>query len=202
MFFTDTHIWKLISTFALNLGISEDLVKKAKQDFNKLRNQYAETRKVVGSKYDSEELNASLSMQNFYPWVENLLCFFELVLTGFRHTALRELRFYLEASVRSNFIDSKYPEKTYEEKLVGLKDVPRMFKKLLRDLPEEKQKEINDFYHELCDYVHPSERVHTDALRDFGLNLALGHPEYERDRELLEKTFASANYLLLKSLEE
>ena len=73
---------------------------------------------------------------------------------------------------------------------------------LFWNLSEEKKNEITDFYHKLCDYVHLSDTAQIDALKDFALNLSLGHPEYERDHELLEKTFDYANYLLLKSLEE
>ena len=203
MFFTDSSMWKLISTFARDLGVSEDFITKAKQDFDSLLDRYTETRKFVSSKYNSNKLDTSLSMQNFYPWFENLLCFFELLLTGFRHAALRELRYYLESSTRSYFIDSKYNQKNYEDKLKVLKGLLReRFIDLLLNIPEEKKKEITDFYHKLCDYVHLSEQSQTDALKDFALNLSLGHPEYESDRELLEKTFDYANYLLLKSLEE
>lgn len=203
MFFTDSSMWKLISTFALNLGTSEDLITKAKQDFDTLLDRYTETRRFVSSKYTPKKINNSLSMQNFYPWLENLLCFFELLFTGFRHAALRELRFYLESSARSYFIDSKHHDKNYEDKLLSLKDLRgKWFINLVWNLSKEKKNEINDFYHKLCDYVHLSEQSQTDALKDFGLNLSLGHPEYERDRELLEKTFDYANYLLLKSLEE
>ena len=203
MFFTDSSMWKLLSTFARGLGVSEDLITKAKQDFDSLLGRYTETRRFVSSKYKPNKLDSSLSMQNFYPWFENLFCFFELLLTGFRHTALRELRYYLESSTRSYFIDSKCHEKTYEDKLTSLKDLPRKrFTDLLRNLSEEKNNIITDYYHKLCDYVHLSEQSQTDALKDFGLNLSLGHPEYEKDRELLEKTFDYANYLLLKILEE
>jgi hypothetical protein len=45
-------------------------------------------------------------------------------------------------------------------------------------------------------------QAQTDALGDFVLNLALRHPEYERDYHLLQKTFGHSRYLLLVSLEK
>jgi len=75
----------------------------------------------------------------------------------------------------------------------------KWFKALLQGLTSEKRKELRDFYDELCNYVHLSEESQTDALRDFGLNLALRHPYYEQDKEMLEKTFDYANFLLLIS---
>ena len=113
------------------------------------------------------------------------------------------MRYYLESSVRSYYIDKKNNDKKYEEKNSILKSLPKKrFSDLLYNIPGEKKNEITDFYHELRDYVHFSERIQTDALKDFTLNIILGHPEYERDKMLLEKTFDYVNFLLFKSSEE
>ncbi len=167
-------------------------------------------------------------MQNFYPWIAEgrFFCLYLLFLSGFRHTALRELRFYFETSARAYYIDREFNEKTYEDKIKLLnifkpekteKDLELLqillcekqykkattirpiFRKLLKDLPN--KKELTDFYGELCNYVHLSEIAQTDALRDFGLNLALRHPEYEQFKLMLEKTFEYSKYLLLRTLE-
>jgi len=200
MFITDSGMWEALSSFAHKLGVPEDFISKAKRDFKNLLSRYADVRRTVNRNCSPEELDSSLSMQNFYPWFENLFCFYLLILAGFRHTALRELRFYLESSARCYYIDSKHNKKGYEEKMKILKNLRwKRFKELLQDLPSEKRKELGDFYNELCNYVHLSEESQTDALRDFGLNLALRHPYYEQDKEMLEKTFAYANFLLLKS---
>jgi len=226
MFFTDSGIWNAISNFARSLGVSEAIVMKAKQDFKELLDQYTETRRLVMKDYESEKLDASLSMQNFHPYWANLFCFFELILSGFRHSALRELRSYLEASERSYYIDSRYNEQSYEDKVKLLK----LFKarktkedmellktilsnkqqnkirekiksgELLHGIPVKKQNELEKFYSDLCEYVHLSELAQTDALRDFSLNLALQHPYYEEDKEMLKAVFEYSRYLLLESL--
>ena len=225
MLISDSNVWEAISSFAGNLGVSEKIITEAKLDFNKLLNRYGEILEI-SRKYTPEDLNASLSMQKFYPWLGNFLCWFLLSLSGFRHTALRELRFYLEAGARAYYIDSEYGEKSYQDKVNILKflfqprktkeDVDSLqllsteirrkngvkFKDLLRDLPREKQDELNEFYRELCNYVHLSEQAQTDALSDFGLNIALKHPCYEKDKEMLEKTFEYSIQLLLKSFGE
>lgn len=192
--------WNVISNFACKLQVSEDKIREAKQDFDSFFAQWDETRKVVVRKHKSEKWEKSLSMQNFFFWRDNLYCFFMLYLSGFRQAALRELRFYLEASARSYYIDSKYPKKTYKCKVPILREVRKKFRELLKGIP--KKTELESFYHELCDYVHPSEKVQTDALRDFELNLALQLPNYEEDKELLKQTFEYCRYLLLESLKE
>lgn len=206
MFFSISSLWNAVSSFARNLGVSGSIIAKAKQDFNKLLNKYHRTRGVVMEKHKSQ-WDASLSIQRFFPWWANLLCFFELELSGFRHAALRELRSYLEASERSYYIDSRYPEKSYEDKVKILrlfkseKNGKKIkFKELLRGIPTIERNDIGKFYSDLCEYVHLSEQAQTDALSDFSLNLALNHPYYEDDVEMLEKTFDYTCYLLIESL--
>lgn len=229
LFMTDSGIWRRIADFARSFGVSEEDISKAKRDLYELRNRFAETHGTLGSKYASEELDNSLSMQNFYPWrFSRFFLFYQLYLSGFRHTSLRELRFYIESSARAYYIDTEFCEKTYEDKVKLLNIFkPRkteedlkllqtllcekqyekviskrlIFGKLLEDLANKKYSELAEFYDELCNYVHLSEMAQTDALRDFGLNLALRHPEYESDREMLEKTFQYSRYLLLRTLE-
>lgn len=123
MFFSISSLWNAISSFASNLGVSEPIITKAKQDFNKLLDRYHRTRGFVMEKYKSR-WNTSLSIQKFFPWWANLLCFFELELSGFRHAALRELRSYLEAGERSYYIDSRHHEKSYEDKVKILSNQP------------------------------------------------------------------------------
>jgi len=101
MFISDSYLWKALSNFARSLKVPKDLIDMAKEDFNEILDQYTETRRFVSKECSPTELDRSLSMQNFYPWLANFLCFYELILSGFRHTALRELRYYLEASARS-----------------------------------------------------------------------------------------------------
>ena len=203
MFSTDSAIWKAIVKFAHNLGGTEDIIIKAKQDFDKLFARWNETQSEVKGKYKSEKLEKTLSWSNFYFWRDNLFCFFVLYLSGFRHAAIRELRFYLEARVRSYYIDLMHQEMTFNCKVSILKEVRwKNFRELLKGLPKEKRKELKSFYGELCDYVHLSEEAQTDATRDFGFNIALGLRFYEEDIKLLEKTFECSRYLLLKSLEK
>jgi len=230
MFYTDSDMWRKIAEFARSLGNTEDFISKARKDFNELLSEYAETCESISSKYTAKELENSLSMQNFYPWAAHgrFLCLYELVLSGFRHTALRELRFYFESSARAHFIDTEFNKKTYEVKVRLLnifrpekkkkeedlqailcpkqhekatKRRPR-FGELLKDLPNKKRDELKDFYGELCSYVHLSEIAQTDALGDFGLDLALRHREYDEDRKMFQKTFAHSKYLLLRTLEK
>lgn len=227
MFFSISSLWNTISSFARNLRVPEDRIMKAKQDFKKLHAQYRETQRRVREKYESK-WDESLSIQKFFPWWANLLCFFELELSGFRHAALRELRSYLEDCMRSYYIDSRYPEKSYEDKtnilrlfkpkktekdtellktILGKKREREIsmritFKELLQGMPRKKRNELEKLYSDLCEYVHLSESAQTDALGDFGLNLALNLPCYEEDLEMLEKTFEYCCYLLLESLEE
>jgi hypothetical protein len=167
-------------------------------------------------------------MQNFDGWLNNLHCFYMLIFSGFRHTALRELRFHLESSARAYYLDTKYDGKTCKEKVTLLtifkpkkteEDVkllkallsekqydsivvkgrrPR-FGELLIDVPNREQ--LKSFYDELCNYVHLSQTAQTDELRYFAWDLALKHPQYETDREMLERTFGHSRYLLLRSLE-
>ena len=232
MFYTDSGIWRKIAEFARSLGNTEDFISKARKDFNELLKQYAETCESISSKYTAKELENSLSMQNFYPWVAHgrFLCLYELVLSGFRHTALRELRSYLELSARAYYIDTEFNNKTYEvkvkllnifkpeeaktEDLKSLRAIlcPKEYEKatkkrlgfsgLLKDLPNKKRDELKNLYSELCDYVHLSEKAQTDALGDFGLDLALGHREYDEDRKMFQKTFTHSKYLLLRTLEK
>jgi hypothetical protein len=150
-----------------------------------------------------------------------------LIFPGFRHTALRELRFHLESSARAYYVDAEFGDKTYEEKVTILTIFkPRRTRKemkilkallckkqydkvkgrtpgfgeLLSDVPN--REHLTSFYYELGDYVHLSERIQTDPLRGFGLDLALKHPQYETDREMLGKTFEYSEYLLLRALEK
>ena len=116
MFFTDSKIWSIISNLARELGNSEEFVKKTKLDYDELINRYTEIRRFVNKK--SRKLDASLSMQEFHRWgLTNFPCFFLLIFFGSRHTGLRELRFYLEASIRAYYIDSHYPKTSYDEKV-------------------------------------------------------------------------------------
>jgi len=219
--------WNAISRFSHNLGVKEEIIKKAEQDFKELLKRYSETREFVWEEHKSK-LNESLSMQNFQPWWANLLCFFLLFLSVFRHAALRELRSYLEVSERSYYIDSRHHEKSYEDKvkilklfklrkteeditllktILGKKQESKIgrkinFKELLWGIPPKKRNELVMFYSDLCEHVHLSEQAQSDALKDFGLNLALRHPCYKEDIEMLEKTFECSRYLLLKSLEK
>ena len=204
MFFTDSSIWLKIAGFARGLGNSEDFISKAKKDFDEFISQFDETIRTVNSKYTPKECDNLISMSILKAWRFNfnLICLYMLILSGFRHTALRELRFYLEASFRAYYIDSKYHGMNYKHKVKKLKKVSRKKnKKLIADLSMEKRCEFLCFYGELCDYVHLSEISHTDALRDSGLNLSLSHPNYEEDKEMLEKTFGYSRYLLLQTLE-
>jgi hypothetical protein len=223
------HEWDAISQFSRHLGVKEKTIKKAKQDFSELLKSYYETHEFVWEKHRSKR-NESLSIQRFFLWKEKLLCFFTLILSGFRHAALRELRFYLEDSERSYYIDSRHYEKSYEKKvnllrlfkpkkaltdedkeilkaILGEKHEGKIRKRigskeLLSGVPKEKQDEFEKFYSDLCDYVHLSEEAQTDATSDSGLNIALGLRFYEDDIKLLEKTFECSRYLLLKSLEK
>jgi hypothetical protein len=142
-------------------------------------------------------------MQNFYPWAfeQRLICFYMLYLSGYRHTALRELRSYVESSVRAYYIDTKYHKTSYECKVKILEEVRwRRFKDLLKDLPNKKRNCLKSFYDKLCNYVHLSEITQTEA-RDPSLNRALIHRLYVEDKEMLEKTFGYSKYLLLQALE-
>jgi hypothetical protein len=191
--------WNALSNFAHNLGVKEEIIEKTKQDFNEFLKRYYKTREFVWENHKSK-WNESLSIQNFLFWEANLYCFFVLYLSGFRQATLRELRFYLEASARSYYINSKYQKTTYKCKLLIQREVRKKFRELLKGIP--KKTELKSFYNKLCEYVHPSEEVQTDALRDFQLNLALQLPNYEEDKEMLKKTFKYCRYLLLESLEE
>ena len=96
-----------------------------------------------------------------------------------------------------------YPEKEDKSRVSKLKIVrKKFFANLIVSLPLDKQKEINGFYNELCDYVHLSEIIQEDALSDFSLNLALSHPYYKEDVKMLKKTLDLSQYLLMKSMEE
>jgi hypothetical protein len=206
MFITDSSIWLKIAGFARDLGNSEDFISTAKKDFNEFVSQFDETIRTANSKYTSKECDNLLSMSILKAWRFNfnLICLYMLLLSGFRHTALRELRFYLEASFRAYYIDSKYHGMNYKRKVKKLKLKKVRYKKnkeLLANLSREKRKEFLDFYSELCDYVHLSEISQTDALRDSGLNLSLSHPNYEEDKEMLEKTFGYLRHLFLQTLE-
>ena len=223
MWHTELTIWKSISNFARELGISEKLIERAKLDYDKLVSQYAKTRRLVNRKFFSK-LDASLSMQEFFRWgFYYFPCFYQLVFSGWGHTGLRELRFYLEASIRAYYIDSNFREMAYNDKvkmlnifkpykleedlkslqtltgkeLDDLKNKIR-FEDMLKGLP--KRKEITIFYSDLCNYVHLSEQAQTDALRDNLLNIALQLPVYENDNKMLHKTFNYSIYLLLESL--
>ena len=196
-------MWKALSDYAKNLGTPDKMIDKAKGDYDELLEKYSKTRRSVNSKYSSKKIDTSLSMQIFYPWFANIFCFFQLIMSGFRHTMLRELRFNLEASVRGYYIDTHYPEKEYKSRVSKLKIVRKnFFGNLIVSLPLDKQKEINGFYKELCDYVHLSETIQEDALGDFLMNLALTHPYYKEDLRMLKKTLDLNQYLLMKSLEE
>ena len=200
---TISSIWNKLSSFAQKLGNSEKFIQKAKLDYSKVLDQYNEKRRFISRNFNPAKLNSSLLLQNFYPWRESLACFYLLIFSGFRHTALREVRYYIETSARSYFIDWKYPEKTYEEKVKKLHKVRfNKFKELVQSLPVEKRVEINDFYGDLCNYVHLSEITQTDALRDFELGLILGHPEYEEDKEMLAKAVTYSCYMLSQIFKE
>jgi hypothetical protein len=202
MFSTDSSIWNVIKNLSHNLGVKEDTIIKAKQDFNKLFTRWKETQSEIKGKYKSEKIEKTLSWSNFYSWRDNFFCFFLLYLSGFRHTAIRELRFYLEASSRSYYIDTRHQEMPFNCKVSILKEVRRKrFIELLKGLPK-KRKEFKSFYDTLCDYVHLSEEAQTDATRDFGFNIALGLRFYEEDIKMLEKTFKLSSYLLLHSLDK
>ena len=221
--------WQIITEFALSLHHTEDFISKARKDCYELMTQYGEACRTVDSKrYPIEKLNNSLSWQNFHRWpFENIYSFYVLIFPGFRHTALRELRFHLESSARAYHLDAEFGDKTYEEKVTILTIFkPRRTRKemkilkallckkqydkvkgrtpgfgeLLSDVPDKEQ--LTSFYYELCDYVHLSEIVQTDPLRGFGLDLALKHPQYETDREMLVRTFENSKYLLLRALEK
>lgn len=197
MFITDSSMWLKIADFARSLSVSEEIISKAKRDYNELFGQFSKTVDTVRSKYTKKELDNSLSMQNFYPWKfeERLICFYMLYLSGFRHTALRELRFYLESSARAYYIDSKYPKTTYKCKVNILEEVRRKrFTDLLKGLP--KKNKLKRFYDDLCNYVHLSEITQTDA-RDPSLIRARIYRLYEEDKGMLEKTFCYSKYLLL-----
>jgi hypothetical protein len=213
--------WNAISDFAHNLGVKEEIIEKAEQDFKGLLKRYHETHSFFWKNYKSKR-EKSLSIQRFFLWEEKLCCFFTLILSGCRHAALRELRFYLEDSERCYYIDSWHEDKSYEEKvkllrlfkpklteedreilkvILGKKQEEKIGKKiksneLLREIPSEKQEEIEKFYSYLCDYVHLSEEAQTDATSDSELNIVLGQPSYEEDIKMLEKTFEYSNYLL------
>jgi len=217
-------MWVKISDFARSLGVSEDFISKATMAFNDLIGQFSETDDIVRSEYTEKECENSLSMQNFYPWAfeQRLICFYMLYLSGFRHTALRELRFYLELSARGYYIDTNFDVNSYEDKvsllkifmpkklleekdkkslgiLLGNKKYRKpQFEELVANLP--KKGELSDFYKELCNYVHLSEITQTEA-RDPSLNRALIHRLYVEDKEMLEKTFGYSKYLLLRALE-
>jgi recombinational DNA repair ATPase RecF len=146
--------WNALSNFARNLHVPENKIMKVKQDFDKLFAQWNETLKVVKEKHKSEKWEKSLSTQVFHLWDANLYCFFELILSGCRHVALRELRYYLDASVRSYYIDSNHQELSYNCKVSILKEVRwKKFRELIESI-KEKRKEIRKFYDKLCDYVH------------------------------------------------
>jgi hypothetical protein len=195
--------WKALSSFSHDLGVKKESIKKAKQDFDKLFARWNETQSEVKKKTELEKLEKTLSWPNFLFWQYNLFCFFVLYLSGFRYAAIRELRFYLEASARSYYIDLMHQEVTYECKVSILKEVRwKKFKDLLKSCPNGKRNEPNRLYNELCDYVHLSEEVQSDATRDYGFNIALELPFYEKDIKLLKKTFECSCYLLLKSLEK
>lgn len=204
MFITDATMWQKIADFAQNLGNPADFVSKAKRDFDGLLSKCIEIRRAIGKKFDPRQLNASISINNFHSWFQNLCCFYILTFCGFRHAALRELRFYLEASARCYYVDRNFGEKNVQEK----KEILRIFKEkrmrlekdLLKDLKTQKRREVGKFYNELCDYVHLSEESQTDALKDFSLNILLSHPEYEKDREMFEKTLDYSSYLLSQCL--
>lgn len=87
MFMTDAGMWKKISEFARSLGVREDLLGKAKTDF-KFVAEFAETQREIHRNHKSQELNESISWQNFHNWiVADFFCFYTLLLSGFRHTA-------------------------------------------------------------------------------------------------------------------
>lgn len=223
------HKWNAISRFSHNFGVKLEIIKKAEQDFKRLFKRYYEIREFVWENHKSK-WNESLSIQRFFLWEEKLLCFFTLILSGFRHASLRELRFYLEDCERCYYIDSWYNEKSYEEKvnllrlfkpqraltkkdreilkvILGEKQADKIGKiiklnELLRGVPSEKRDELAKFYSHLCDYVHLSEELQTDATKDSGLNIASGLRFYEEDLEMLEKTFEYSRFLLLNSLEK
>ena len=94
-----------------------------------------------------------------------------------------------------------YPEKEDKSRVSKLKIVrKKFFANLIVSLPLDKQKEINGFYNELCDYVHLSETIKEDALSDFAMNLALSHPYYKEDVRRLKKTLGLNQYLLMKNI--
>ena len=174
-------MWKALSDFAKKIGNPEQMIDMAKGDYDELLENYSKTRRSVSSKYSPKNLDTSFSMQHFYPWFQNIFCFFQLIMSGFRHVALRELRFLLEASVRTYHVDTEYPKEDYKSKVSKLEIVRKKnrFLDLIKRLPLDKRNEINEFYRALCNYVHLSEMIQTDALSDFALNLALGHPYYK-----------------------
>ena len=190
--------------FCKKIGNPEQMIDKAKGDYDELLENYSKTRRNVSSKYSPKKLDTSFSMQNFYPWFQNIFCFFQLIMSGFRHVALRELRFLLEASVRTYHVDTEYPKEDYKSKVLKLEIVrkKKRFSDLLKSLPLYKQKEIKRFYKALCDYVHLSETIQEDALGDFLMNLALDHPYYQKDVKMFKKTLGLSQYLLMKSLKE
>ena len=224
MWHTELTIWKNISNFARELGISKELIERAKLDYNNLIGQYAKTRRLVYKRVQPSKLDASLSMQEFYRWGFNYFpCFFQLIFSGLRYTGLRESRFYLEASIRAYHIDSTFREMAYADKVKmlnifkpykskeDLKSLQTLtgqsldelknkirFEDMLKGLPQ--KKEITMFYSDLCNYVHLSEKYQTEALRDNLLNIALQLPEYEKDKTMLQRTFDYSICLLLQSL--
>lgn len=126
--------WQIITEFALRWHNSEDFVSKAKKDFGELHRQYNKACKILLSKgYPPQKLDNSLSWQNFHGWLDNHYCFYVLIFPGFRHTALRELRFHFESSVRAYYVDTKFDGKTYEEKVRTL----TIFKPMKRRTEEE-----------------------------------------------------------------
>ena len=169
------NIWNAISNFAHNLGVSQMMINNAKQDLDNLHKQYAEIIKSVREKHKSK-WNESLAIQNFFPWPENLYCFFTLILADFRHAALRELRSYLEASERSYYIDSRYDEKNYEDKV----NLLRIFKpkKALREKDNKKLREILGEKQEEEDKIRKKIKLERKRARD---HLLQGIPEEKQD---------------------
>jgi len=193
--------WNAISSFAHNLGVKKEIIEKTEQAFNEFLKRYYKTREFVWENHKSK-WNESLSIQNFHFWDVNFYCFFLLILSGYRHVALRELRFYLEAGARSYYIDSNHQEMSYNRKVLILKEVRwKKYKELIKSV-KEKRKELEKFYDKLCTYVHLSEEALIDATRDADFNRALGLPFYEEDIKMLKKTFKYSRCLLLQSLEK
>ena len=120
MWYTELTIWKNISNFARDIGISEELIERAKLDYNKLISQYAKTRSLVNKKFFSK-VDTSLAYQEFFRWgFYYIPCFYQLILSGWSHTAIRELRFFLEVSIRAYYIDSNFKEMKYKDKVKTL----------------------------------------------------------------------------------